>query len=67
VVRVKVAITPPISNKLASSCSSSGRLCVDGWLEAVTPRGIIEDEERKIKEVPDLTLRDARTVGLRQR
>jgi len=29
----------------------------DGWLAAVKPRGIIEDRERKIKEIPDLTVK----------
>jgi len=28
----------------------------DGWIEAAKPRGIIEDNERKIKETPDLTI-----------
>ncbi len=29
----------------------------DGWAEAAKPRGIIEDKERKIKETPDLTIK----------
>ena len=28
----------------------------DGWIEAVRPRGIVEDKERKIKETPDLII-----------
>jgi len=31
-------------------------IAADGWLEAAQPRGIIEDKERKIKEMPDLTI-----------
>jgi type I restriction enzyme M protein len=31
-------------------------IAADGWAEAAKPRGIIEDEERKIKETPDLTI-----------
>jgi len=31
-------------------------IAADGWVEAATPRGIIEDKERKIKEAPDLIL-----------
>ena len=29
----------------------------EGWVEAAKPRTIIEDKERKIKEVPDLTVK----------
>lgn len=29
----------------------------DGWIEAAKPRGIIEDKDKKIKEVPDLTIK----------
>jgi type I restriction enzyme M protein len=29
-------------------------IAADGWKEAAKPRGIIEDKERKIKEIPDL-------------
>ena len=28
-----------------------------GWVEAARPRGVIEDKERKIKEIPDLTIK----------
>ena len=28
-----------------------------GWPEAVRPRGVVEDKERKIKETPDLTIK----------
>ena len=31
-------------------------IAADGWIEAVQPRGIIVDKERKIKETPDLTV-----------
>ena len=31
-------------------------IAADGWIEAVRPRGIIEDKEKKIKETPDLTI-----------
>lgn len=31
-------------------------IAADGWKEAVKPRGIVEDKERKIKETPDLTI-----------
>ena len=31
-------------------------IAADGWQEAARPRGLIEDRERKIKEMPDLTL-----------
>jgi type I restriction enzyme M protein len=31
-------------------------IAADGWVEAVKPRGIVEDKERKIKEAPDLTV-----------
>ena len=31
-------------------------IAADGWVEAVKPRGIIEDKEKKIKETPDLTI-----------
>ena len=29
----------------------------DGWIQAVKPRGIIHDKEKKIEETPDLTLK----------
>ncbi len=32
-------------------------IVADGWVEAVKPRGIIEDKGRKIKETPDLTIK----------
>ena len=32
-------------------------IAADGWVEAVKPRGIIEDKEKKIKETPDLTIK----------
>jgi len=32
-------------------------IAADGWVEAVRPRGIVEDKERKIKETPDLTIK----------
>ena len=32
-------------------------IAADGWLEAAKPRGIIEDKEKKIKEMPDLTIK----------
>ena len=32
-------------------------ITADGWEEAVKPRGIIEDKEKKIKETPDLTVK----------
>jgi type I restriction enzyme M protein len=28
----------------------------DGWTEAARPRGVVEDKDRKIKEIPDLTI-----------
>ena len=28
----------------------------DGWVEAARPRGVIEDRDRKLKEIPDLTI-----------
>ena len=28
-----------------------------GWMEATKPRGIIEDREKKIREIPDLTIK----------
>ncbi len=31
-------------------------IAADGWLEAVRPRGIVEDKDKKIKEMPDLTI-----------
>ena len=31
-------------------------IAADGWVEANSPRGIIEDKEKKIKETPDLTI-----------
>ena len=32
-------------------------ITADGWEEAVKPRGIIEDKEKKIKETPDLIIK----------
>ena len=32
-------------------------IAADGWIEAVQPRGIIVDKERKIKETPDMTIK----------
>ena len=32
-------------------------IAADGWMEAAKPRGIIEDKERKIKEMPDLVIK----------
>ncbi len=32
-------------------------IAADGWDEAVMPRAIIEDKQRKIKETPDLTVK----------
>ena len=32
-------------------------IAADGWEEAVRPRAIIEDKQRKIKETPDLTVK----------
>lgn len=32
-------------------------IAADGWADAVGPRGIIEDKEKKIKETPDLTVK----------
>ena len=32
-------------------------VAADGWMEAVRPRGIIEDKEKKIKETPDMTIK----------
>ena len=32
-------------------------ISADGWEKAVAPRGIIEDKDRKITEVPDLTIK----------
>ena len=32
-------------------------IAADGWVEAVKPRGIIEDKAKKIKETPDLTIK----------
>ena len=31
-------------------------IAADGWIEAAQPRGIIVDKERKIQEIPDLTI-----------
>ena len=31
-------------------------IAVEGWVDAILPRGIVEDKERKIKETPDLTV-----------
>ena len=31
-------------------------IAADGWVDATTPRGIIEDKEKKILETPDLTV-----------
>ena len=32
-------------------------IAADGWIEAIKPRGIIEDKGKKIKETPDLTIK----------
>jgi type I restriction enzyme M protein len=32
-------------------------IAADGWVEGATPRGIVEDKERKIKETPDLVIK----------
>ena len=32
-------------------------IAADGWVDAATPRGIIEDKEKKFKETPDLTVK----------
>jgi len=32
-------------------------IAADDWVEAVKPRGIIQDKEKKIKETPDLTIK----------
>ena len=32
-------------------------IVADGWVDAVKPRGIIEDKGKKIKETPDLTIK----------
>ena len=32
-------------------------IAADGWVDATTPRGIIEDKEKKILETPDLIVK----------
>ena len=32
-------------------------ISADGWVSAAKPRGVIDDKDRKIKEVPDLTIK----------
>ena len=32
-------------------------IAADGWVEAAKPRGIIKDKEKKIREMPDLTVK----------
>ena len=32
-------------------------IAADSWVEAAKPQGIIEDQEKKIKETPDLTIK----------
>jgi type I restriction enzyme M protein len=35
-------------------------IAADGWVDAASPRGIIDDKERKIRETPDLTIGKAK-------
>ena len=32
-------------------------IATDGWVEAAKPRGIVEDKDKKFKEMPDLTIK----------
>ena len=35
-------------------------IAADGWTNAARPRGVIDDKDRKIKEVPDLTIKSTK-------